>query len=247
MKAIIKTRLLLWLIGCFSLGSPALAQQKKQPSPVIPGRDDQRPLGLRYPAANKLQDFRGNRDYQYQTNPRPPDNPLLKFWYWLQKKIAEFLRGKAYQNFWQYVILAAIVAYAVYLLIKAEVLGFLFPAGARQSALPYEQVNENIHEINFDEAIDDAVNQRNYRLAVRLLYLQTLKVLTDRGQIHWQPDKTNRQYVYELQAAPLQAGFESLTTAFEYVWYGDFAVDAGQFGRLQTEFTQFTEQLYQGR
>lgn len=105
--------------------------------------------------------------------------------------------------------------------------------------LAYENLAENIHEINFDTAIDEAVGQRNFRLAVRLLYLKTIKQLTDAGRIAYKPEKTNRQYVYELANSPLQTDFERLTSQFEFVWYGDFPVDEAQFSALRTAFVAF--------
>ncbi len=199
------------------------------------------PVVVRYPDANKLRDLQTDRAYQYGTDVPPPDNPIARFLAYLWQKIAEFLSSDAYQNVWQYVFLAAIAGLVIYLLLKADVLGSLFAKRAQQSdGLDYETITENIHEIDFDTVISGAVEQQNYRLAVRLLYLQTLKRLTDAELIQYKPDKTNRQYVYELANSPRQADFEQLTRQFEFVWYGDFPVDAGRFEELQTQFRRFS-------
>lgn len=87
--------------------------------------------------------------------------------------------------------------------------------------------------------MEDAVTERNFRLAVRLLYLQTLKRLTDAGWIAYKPDKTNQQYVYELTSSPLQADFERLTRQFEFVWYGDFPINEARFEAIHSQFKQF--------
>lgn len=171
----------------------------------------------------------------------PPENPIARFFSWLFRKLAQFLSSKAYQNIWQYVILAIIACFVIYLLMKAEVLGFLFPKKAQSSALDYENLAENIHELDFKTAIEEAVASRNFRLAVRLLYLQTLKHLTDAGRVHYKPDKTNRQYVAELVNSPLQPEFEILTQQFEFVWYGDFPVDEQRFQAIQNQFRQFNQ------
>ncbi|CCH56190.1 hypothetical protein BN8_05510 [Fibrisoma limi BUZ 3] len=229
------------LLGWFVASVPATAQTTKpQPQRVVEGQDDrsQRPR-VRYPSEDRLSDYRDDRDYQYDSDPAPPDNPLARLWQWIWGKISDFLRSDSYQNVWQYVMLAVIAALVVYLLRKAEVLGFLFPGKAQATDLDYETLSENIHAINFDEAIDAAVAQRNFRLAVRLLYLKTLKQLTDQEWITYKPDKTNRQYVYELAGSPLQADFEALTQQFEYVWYGDFPVDEARYAQISSEFRQF--------
>lgn len=202
-------------------------------------QDDRAPMHVRSPAPEHLRDLQTDHDYQYGTDAPPPENPIARFFSWLFRKLGEFLSSKAYQNVWQYVILAAVAGLVIYLLTKAEVLGFLFPKKAQSSELDYENLAENIHEIDFDTAVDEAVTERNFRLAVRLLYLQTLKRLTDAGRIHYKPDKTNRQYVYELANSPLQADFEILTRQFEFVWYGDFPVDEARFGQLRQQFRQF--------
>jgi len=198
------------------------------------------PVIVRYPDAEKLRDLQADRAYQYGADTPPPDNPVARFLAYVWQKIAEFLSSDAYQNVWQYVFLAAITALVVYLLLKAEVLGSLFTKRARQGdGLDYETITENIHEIDFDAAIANAVEQQNYRLAVRLLYLQTLKRLTDAELIQYKPDKTNRQYVHELANSPQQPGFEQLTRQFEFVWYGDFPVDTARFDELRAQFRVF--------
>ena len=208
-------------------------------------RDDRAPVQVRYPAPNRLHDLQTDRNYQYGTDAPPPDNPVARFFNWLFRKFADLLRSKAYQNVGQYVLLAAIVALVIYLLMKAEVLGFLFPKKAQSSGLDYENLAENIHEIDFDAAIEEALTNRNFRLSVRLLYLQTLKRLTDANRIDYKPEKTNRQYVYELTKSPLQPDFELLTRQFEFVWYGDFPVDETRFGQLRQQFQAFSQAIRQ--
>ena len=201
--------------------------------------DDRTPIQVRRPAPTHLRDLQTDRDYQYGTDAPPPENPIARFFAWLWGKLSEFLASEAYQNVWQYVILIAIAGAVIYLLMKANVLDFLFPKKAQSNQLDYENFTENIHELDFDAAIQEAIDSRNFRLAVRLLYLQTLKYLTDAGHIDYKPDKTNRQYVYELTNSPLRADFEKLTRQFEFVWYGDAPVDDNQFIAIQDAFGQF--------
>ncbi len=228
---------LLWLVA---MGIPvSLAQlTPAKASPVV--RDDRAPIRVRYPETEHLSDLQTDRAYQYGRDTPPPENPITRFFSWLFQKIGQFLRSKAYENVWQYVILATVAGLAIYLLAKAEVLGFLFPQKAQATGMDYENLAEDIQEINFDAAIEEAVAVRNFRLAVRLLYLQTLKELTNAGHIAYKPDKTNRQYVQELVNTTLQPDFEKLTRRFEFVWYGDFPVGDTQFTTIRDEFRQFS-------
>lgn len=233
-------RLLTVIVFVWTFVGPFTASAQRKPSPkTVAAPDDRSPVRVRYPAPDRLRELQTDRDYQYGRDAPPPENPLAWFWAWLWRKISTFLSSKAYQNVWQYVMLAAIAGAVIYLLMKAEVLGFLFPKRAQSNPLDYENLAENIHAIDFDAAIDEAVSQRNYRLAVRLLYLQTLKHLSNADRIQYKPDKTNRQYVYELANSPLQADFDVLTRQFEFVWYGDFPVDEARFGSIRQQFQSF--------
>ncbi|GAB3640432.1 hypothetical protein GCM10027423_10680 [Spirosoma arcticum] len=239
-KWILNKALAVSLLLMASIGPFTASAQLKPPTKTVAAPDDRSPVRVRYPAPDRLRELQTDRDYQYGRDVPPPENPLARFWTWLWRKISEFLSSRAYQNVWQYVMLAAIAGLVIYLLMKAEVLGFLFPQRAQSSQLDYENLAENIHAIDFDTAVVEAVNQRNYRLAVRLLYLQTLKRLTDADRIQYKPDKTNRQYVYELANSPLQSDFEKLTRQFEFAWYGDFPIDEARFRPLHEQFQSFT-------
>ena len=116
----------------------------------------------------------------------------------------------------------------------------------KQTGLAFEIVPEDIRTLDFDRLIDEAVAVRNYRRAVRLLYLKTLKALAAHHLIDWQRDKTNHEYIDELPQPTLRRAFADLTMLFEYVWYGDFAVDEAVFGRVQRSFTRFDEDLHAG-
>ena len=54
--------------------------------------------------------------------------------------------------------------------------------------------------------------------AVRLLYLQTLKQLSDGKRIDWQLYKTPTQYIYEVRLP----AFRQMTNHFLRVRYGNF-------------------------
>ena len=197
----------------------------------------------RYPTAERLNDFRKDRNYNYERDALPPRNPLARFWYWLQRLLVDFFKSNSYQNFWQYVILTGLGGLIVWLLYKAEYLGGLFGRKAKEDPLAYHRLTENIHELDFTRLIEEATEQHHYRLAVRLYYLKTLKQLTDKQLIHWQPTKTNRVYVNELESSVLRKDFEQLTSQFEYVWYGEFQVTASEFSLLKEQFQFFSGKI----
>lgn len=113
------------------------------------------------------------------------------------------------------------------------------------NGLDYSVKDENIHELNFVDEIDIAVEQKDYKRAIRLLYLYTLKLLADHKIIDWMPSKTNHDYLYEIQNDGFQQQFSTLSYYFEYVWYGDFQAEAKQFKEMKNAFSGLKNNLQQ--
>lgn len=118
----------------------------------------------------------------------------------------------------------------------------------RQSArLPVNMVKEEADDskgdVDYDRQVAAAVNNKNYRLATRYLYLQCIQKLMKAGVITFTADKTNAEYLYELSGKPYKDEFVSLTLNYEYVWYGEFSIDEPVFVKLQQRFKQFNSQL----
>ncbi|MBC7721785.1 MAG: DUF4129 domain-containing protein, partial [Pedobacter sp.] len=103
----------------------------------------------------------------------------------------------------------------------------------------------DIHGIDFNAAIDAAIAKNNYRIAIRLLYLQTLKLLTDSDLIDWKINKTNTTYVQELSGHQQQYSFAQLTNYFDKAWYGETNIEAAEFDQLKQLFYQFQKQIKQ--
>ena len=80
-------------------------------------------------------------------------------------------------------------------------------------------------------------------MGIRLLYLQTLKKLSERQLINWQINKTNTVYSLELGQSGYASLFRNLTRDFEYSWYGERRVSREDFLELKDQFKQFNRQL----
>jgi len=85
---------------------------------------------------------------------------------------------------------------------------------------------DTIYGIDFDSAVSEAAGRGDYRQAVRYVYLQTLRHLSDRGLVDWQPQKTPSRYVAEYA----DGDFRRLTGHFLRVRYGNFEADASIYG-----------------
>ena len=80
---------------------------------------------------------------------------------------------------------------------------------------------EDIHNMNFDELLQQALSKNNYRQAIRIQFLILLKSLSDKQQISWSLEKTNRDYKRELRSKPFSPNFNQIVSLFERTWYGN--------------------------
>ena len=192
---------------------------------------------VRRPVASRLDNLRGQRAFQYLDV--APDDPGLwdRFLAWLWRKYMQLRsteNGRLGSNIFFYGLLGAALAFGVSKLLQLD-LARAFGRAPRALPLGYEAGQENIHELNFPDAIADAEASGNLRLAVRLGYLQLLKRLTDQDLIAWQPDKTNQTYLHELaaQRPTAQPAFTELTRQFEYIWYGEWPLGAPLYQQVR--------------
>jgi len=95
----------------------------------------------------------------------------------------------------------------------------LFARSGRGELLDYELEEDTIYGMDFDELVKESLAREDYRQTVRLVYLQTLKALSDAACISWQPSKTPMQYVAEVDSAD----FAELSRQFMRVRYGNFS------------------------
>lgn len=106
-----------------------------------------------------------------------------------------------------------------------------------------DQISEDIFAINYQKEIDKAVAGGNYRLAVRLHFLQLLRKMSDSNIIRYKQDKTNFDYLMELQPTRYYAPFFRVTRNYEYSWYGQFPVSHDAYRIIKNDFEQLDHQL----
>lgn len=108
-----------------------------------------------------------------------------------------------------------------------------------------EDIEDRIHESDLDRLLREALERKDYRLAIRIYYLAIIKELSLKELIRWKRDKTNREYLNEVIAAKpeLHGGFRETTIAFERAWYGDIEVGEQDYNSLSPRFRQFMEAI----
>ena len=193
---------------------------------------------------NELQEFKKDKEFYYDGFDDPSKGLWERFWEWVWWRAHEIMRTKNGRTTVWTILIGLGIAAIVFFVVKVMGMrsGGLFARDAG-SSLPYTTETEDINRISFDDAIKEAVENRNFRLATRLLYLQSLKRLSDKGYIQWQLNKSNNDYIREVTGKPWHSLFKKLTYSFEYTWYGEMNLANDEFQNLQVQFQQFNNQL----
>jgi hypothetical protein len=107
-----------------------------------------------------------------------------------------------------------------------------------------EGIPEDIFAINYQKEIDNALRQENYRLAVRLMFLRLLKTMSERNVIRYKQEKTNLDYLFEVQPTAYYNHFFRAVRNYDYSWYGLFPVSREAYDRIKIDFDLLDKQLY---
>ena len=241
--------LCLW-IGCAAYADAKTPPVKKAVQVTVPKvlHLDSSKVAVRNFNAKALERYLQDPNFNYTDKPKTEslwDRFWRFFWNFIHNLFGsrEPSKGGAPSPVITYLLLALITGLLIYVVIRIIGLDNIFNRESRSIQIPYSESLENIHEITFDEQIERALAAHNYKLAVRLLYLRSLKQLSDAGLIHWQMEKTNAAYINELANSDHRQSFGILTRQFEYVWYGDFPVDGQSFQHINAQFHDFKNRL----
>ncbi|MTI20151.1 DUF4129 domain-containing protein [Fulvivirga sp. RKSG066] len=207
-------------------------------------KNDNSQLELRKFDEEKIKQHKADEDFDYGSKAEAELTLWQRFKIWLNRmlmKLFQFGTDTPIGKIILYVILGAGIIYAIYKIATMQSVRLFNKTNG--NSLDYEVYHEDIHQMDFQKLIDEAIQNKNYRLAIRLTYLLALKHLSDKNLIDWQPGKTNYDYTHELNRPNLKPGFNDLSYYFDYTWYGDFEVNEPLFNKVNGLFTQWKKQL----
>ncbi|PWB24732.1 DUF4129 domain-containing protein [Flavobacterium sp. HTF] len=137
------------------------------------------------------------------------------------------------------VIAVVIIVFVIYLIVKA-LIGkegkWIFGKDANKKTIHYSELEKNIHLLDFKKLIQESLEKGERRIAIRYYYLWLLKVMAQNHYIEWDIEKTNSDYLYEIQSPVYKEDFTYLSYLYNYIWYGEFEIDETIFKKAETRF-----------
>lgn len=186
-------------------------------------------------------------DFDYTTT-----KPKESLWQKLQKRIVKILEAifgqvdplksatyAVYILRFFAIILGGLVLYFLIRFLVNKNGNFFFGKKKQKFDIANQDIQENIHEINFPQTIENYESQKDFRSAVRYRFLFVLKKLADKNLLNWNPEKTNKDYLAELKNSNLKENFGELIYIFDYVWYGEFEVTESDYSSFKKKFLNF--------
>ena len=148
-----------------------------------------------------------------------------------------------FRNLLWFLVVGGFVAVLIWFIISSDIQLFKRSAPPIARSQEDELVNQSIFDIDYDSEIQKAITAQNLRLAVRLLFLQTLKDLSEKNIINYKQERTNSDYLLQLYNTTYYEDFFRLTRHFEYIWYGQFSITPTNFEVIKNDFFTFKQRF----
>lgn len=195
--------------------------------------------------STKIKSYLKDKDFRYFEDPESTMTLWERLMEWLKRQFLKLTEYDSYNTAWDifiYILIALAVVAIVFGIYKSEIKGLFF-SNKNKNKLNVSEHLEDIHSIDYEKMIEEAIGNKNFRYAIRLNYLRSLKILSDKEIIYWKIDKTNREFLREIKLNNLKSKFEKITTDFESIWYGGFEIDRSAYMHLQNYYSDFNSTL----
>ena len=145
----------------------------------------------------------------------------------------------------EYLIYFLLVILAIYLIVKV-LINENFNSLFQKKAKTINDINlteEHIEGIDINKLLNTAIENKDYRLAIRYQFLLTLQKLSKNDIIEWHFDKTNSDYLSEIEQPEIQKGFKQIAYLYDYIWYGEQAIDNIKYTKSVLDFESINKQI----
>ncbi|MEZ0181759.1 MULTISPECIES: DUF4129 domain-containing protein [Flavobacterium] len=137
------------------------------------------------------------------------------------------------------IIAILVIVLVIYLIVKAIINKegqWIFGKNSQKRTVHYSDIEKNIHLLDFEKLIKESLASGEKRTAVRYYYLWLLKTMAEHNYIEWDIEKTNSDYLYELQKPAHKEEFTYLSYLYNYIWYGEFEINDTTFNKAENRF-----------
>ncbi|HMB61737.1 MAG TPA: DUF4129 domain-containing protein, partial [Eudoraea sp.] len=195
-----------------------------------------------------LRDKYQGEEFNYDTRVDEAQNLLQRSLQWffqtLQEHFGITIPPGTYQvlEYLIYLLMAILVLYLLVRFFVGENLTSLFnkPAAAVTGISHSE---EHIVNVDLEALLTAAILEKEYRLAIRYQYLKALKLLSQKNIIEWHYEKTNGDYLKEIEVPTIRSIFREVSYLYDYIWYGEQEINEVKYHAAEIRFAALRNQI----
>lgn len=132
-----------------------------------------------------------------------------------------------------------IILFVIYLIVKSILNKegqWIFGKNSDKKIINYAEIEKNLQLVDFEKLIKSTLKSNEKRLVIRYYYLWLLKKMAEKEIIEWDAEKTNSDYLNEIQNPTQKDNFAYLSYLYNYIWYGEFELGENTFDRAIATF-----------
>lgn len=160
-----------------------------------------------------------------------------------QRKMLSPSAGGGFIRIFLFVVIAGVLSFLIYLILKNSFNFFSERVPDTKLDSIVENLEENLHNTDFENLLQQAVSNGEFRLAVRIFYLHIIKTLSDLDLIKWKKEKTNGHYIREMFQHSSGQKFSFLTAIYEQSWFGSKVISESNYKLIANEFENYLKEL----
>lgn len=159
---------------------------------------------------------------------------LSKFLYGLLETLMKSGFFRVFLTLLPYAFIILAIVLILLKITNVEVSKILKPGNKNFSNKVFTE-EEHIEAIDLNKKLGEALEKKDFRLALRYYYLKILKSLHQENMINWEPYKSNHEYQKEISRTTVFHAFADVSRAYEYIWYGEMKASETYFNKIFNE------------
>jgi len=176
-----------------------------------------------------MTEYSEDNSFSYMNYTVKPPSIWVRLSWWFQNMFQRFFLNPNtpwLTEIGYYLILTLVIGAALFYIVRLKYGGALAPDSSAYGR--GINLSSTTKDIDFDSLISESLGNKNFKLAIRYLYLKTLVSLSNQDLIKLRDWKSPYDYERELKSE-LAPNYKELARLFEYVWYGDFEAGEGEY------------------
>ena len=202
---------------------------------------------VRVPLDEGIQRYANDPNFKYLSTPDNPNSITNRILNFILTIILAIFGNPVGEFIFKAFFIAIIVGFIFALvnqLMDGELI-YMFNKKSSKNGFKLGIEQQEFENTDYEQLFSQAIVQDDFHAATRYGYLIALKLLSQKKIISWGLEKTNIDYINELKEHPLKPDFETLTTFYEYVEYGDFEIDTYGFESFKSTFNRFKLNIHE--